>query len=126
MTYQSFTHTVLLGCMLLILTGPAKADIVQCTNSSGMVTYTDVPCKLGSDSAPVSTVADIVEAKPKASSPQAFVLGQKVQETPWANKPASGRNFPLDVATAKMARSSFLEIDAERTFLHQQRMLALK
>lgn len=121
MTYHSFTKSVLLGCMLLVFSGLAKADIVQCTDNGGLVTYTDVPCKPGSDAAPVSRT---VAVKAKALSPKAFVLAQKARETTWAKKPASDRNFPLDVATAKTARSSFLEIDAERTFLHQQKLLA--
>ena len=108
--------------MLLVFSGLAKAEIVQCTDNGGLVTYTDVPCKAGSDAAPASRT---VAVKAKALSPKAFVLAQKARETTWAKKPASDRNLPLDVATAKAARSSFLEIDAERTFLHQQKLLAL-
>jgi hypothetical protein len=99
--------------------------VVQCVDDSGKTTFTDVPCKPGSDAASVSTISKPVAAKRKALSPKAFVLAQKARETTWAKKPASDRNFPLDVATARTARSSFLDIDAERTLLHQQKLLAL-
>jgi hypothetical protein len=125
MIHSSFTPTIFLGCALLALSGFASADVVQCTDSGGKITYTDVACRHGDNSTSVIPVSRPVTAKTKALSPKAFALAQKVRESTWAKKPASNRNLPLDVASAKMARSSILEIDAERIFLRQQKLVAL-
>jgi hypothetical protein len=125
MIHYSSTSTIFLGCALLALSGFASADVVQCTDSGGKITYTDVACRHGDNTASVATVSHPVAAKIKALSPKAFALAQKARESTWAKKPAGARNLPLDVATAKMARSSILEIDAERIFLRRQKLVAL-
>jgi hypothetical protein len=43
MADRYFTHAILLGCMFVVFGASAGAEIVQCVDAAGAVTYTNPP-----------------------------------------------------------------------------------
>lgn len=118
MIRHNFTPAKLLGCLLLICVGLAKADITQCIDRSGVVLYTDGPCNEKSDE--IQVVSPAVDAKTVPGSGD-LAVAAAIHEGVWAQKRASARSVTLDVETMRAARSSMLT--ADQSHLSQRKNL---
>lgn len=125
MIHRHFGKTILLGCMLLACAGFANADIGQC-NKNGKPVYKNVRCNKvvkiehASEKTHTRSLARASSPKPKA------VASSTLRKPAWTRKATSDRRFPLDVATAKAARTSMLLIEANWSYLREQKLAALE
>lgn len=125
MTRNYITRTIFVSCMLVVIAGFAKADIVQCVDDTGTITYTDVPCQIGDDVAQTSALANSSAISPKVSSrADIFVTAGAARKATWGNKSAINRTLALDVVTLKAARSSMLLMDQASSLSRKQKLAA--
>lgn len=126
MTHKSFIQTIFLGCILVVFSGFARADIVQCVDEAGAVTYTDVLCQNDADVARASVLSKPFAAIARLSSPvDKFAEAEKAREAASAKKQAGNRRLAIDVATLKAARSSMLLMDQAASLTRQKKLAAL-
>ncbi|OGB26757.1 MAG: hypothetical protein A3I66_21610 [Burkholderiales bacterium RIFCSPLOWO2_02_FULL_57_36] len=112
---------MLLACALIAFTASAKAEIVQCVDEAGLITFTDVPCN--ADAISVRMPGSIKGSRAGAGdSPQAkrFAAAEQARAAASAGKAANNRRVALDVATSSAARASLLAIDQASTLQRQQ------
>lgn len=131
MTRKPLSRTILLACILAACAGFARADIVQCVDESGTVSYTDVPCQNDADvtRAPVlskPTAVRIPLRIPLPSVSGRFATAEKARKAASAKKHASKRRLAIDVETLKGAKSSALLTDQASFLLRQQKLAALE
>jgi hypothetical protein len=104
----------------------AKADIAQCLDAAGTVTYTNVPCENSSDGTQDSALSSPPVAKTKlASASENFAGASADNEGVWTKKRISTRTVTLDVETMKAARSSMLARDEASHVVHRHELIAL-
>jgi hypothetical protein len=110
MTRHYFTPTILLGCILFVFGGLARAEVLQCVDDRGAVTYTNLPCENNTDPVPDGAVSSSALAKTKGgvSAAVTYTASEETHESAWAKRPASNSNTALDIETLKAARSSML------------------
>lgn len=126
MTDNYFTHTILLSCMLIVLCTPAAAEIVQCADENGAVTYTNLPCENSANLAAAAATNIPSPTKVKVASTAAtFAAGWEAREGASVKYRASKPSVTLDQRTMAVAKTSTLAIDQATSFLHQQNLVAL-
>jgi hypothetical protein len=126
MTNRYLTHPIFFCFMLLVFAGPAGADIVQCVDEAGMVTYTDVPCKKGVDAAQVSALGNRSTVKLRvASTVGTLAVARVSRDGAWTKAGTGNRRVGLDMETMKAARSTMLMMDRTSSLSHQQNLVAL-
>lgn len=124
MARHTFTYAVFFSCLLVAFANFANADIVQCIDDAGAVTFTDVPCKKSADVVRVSADSSSVSGGAALLARSATAAG-KIHPSGSVKKPARKRGLALDVATMKAARSSMLLRDQESYLLREQKLAAL-
>jgi hypothetical protein len=127
MTLHYFSRTIFLGCMLVVFAGVARADIVQCVDGTGTVSYMDVPCQKGANVARASALTKPSALRANVSSPaRPTAAARAAREVAWKKRPASNHRLARDVATLEAARSSLLQMDNESSLLRRQKLVALE
>jgi len=126
MARHTFAYAVFFGCLLVAFADFANADIVQCIDGAGAVTFTDVPCKKSADVVRVSVSADSSSVSGGAALlARSATAAGKIHPSGSVKKPARKRGLALDVATMRAARSSMLLRDQESYLLREQKLAAL-
>lgn len=126
MIHHHFGKTILLGCVLLACAGFATADIGQC-NKDGKPVYKNVRCNNAVKIERPSASKKHTSIRAKVSSTNTTVAASsKAHQAAWKKKATSERRFPLDVATAKAARTSMLLIEESWSYLREQKLAALE
>jgi hypothetical protein len=111
------------ACMLMAVAASANADVVQCIDGSGMVTYTDQPCPAGAQAEPV---AGLTGARNTASSQSGILLVQQTRDTASAARHKPRRGLAPDVVTMQTARSSMISKDHAAILARQQALAQRK
>jgi hypothetical protein len=126
MTRHYLTYAIFLGCMLVAFTEFASADIVQCIDDTGAVTYTDVPCRNGADAARSSGLSTPSAFSANSAPPARIVaIADEPREAVAVMKRMQRRGLALDVATLQAARSSMLLTDQASSVLRQQKLASI-
>lgn len=116
-------RSLLAACMLIAFAASANADVLQCIDGSGMVTYTDQPCPAGAQAEPVAGLTGVSTARNTASSQSGILLVQQARDAASAARQKPRRGLAPDVATMQTARSSMISKD-HAAVLARQRALA--
>jgi len=115
-----FSPAKILGCVLLIAVGFAKADITQCIDETGVVLYTDGSCNDKADVVQITPAANAPEVEAKnATSSENFTDSVAITEGVWARNRANTRKVAVDVETMKAARSTMLAMDQSHLSQHR-------
>ncbi|HSY27573.1 MAG TPA: hypothetical protein VK832_08735 [Burkholderiaceae bacterium] len=94
MRTQYFPLAIVLCGILTVSAWPVQADVVQCIEGNGTVTYTNLPCETGT--APVS--------ESNTHSPDQ--IDSPAPESAWLKNHGSNRSVTVDTETLKAARDS--------------------
>jgi hypothetical protein len=101
------------------------ADIVKCVDSSGAVTYTNLPCESTADAVRSPAVLGPAEARNQdVQFAGLSYVGWEAREGA-AKFREKKRHASPDVNTVKAARNSSLARDKASSFLRQQNLVAL-
>jgi hypothetical protein len=99
----------------------AMAEIVQCVDSAGSVTFTDVPCKAGEDAVRLGKSVNKAEIRKKVVAEQGtYSATPHVREAIGMDKQALGQSLATDAATLKAARETLLSMDRVSKLPRQQ------
>lgn len=117
--------TVLFAFLLVASAGSAQADIMQCVDAKGQVTFTDVACGTDADAdADASGALAPKEVKPTIISPSSqkkrLMAAEKARSVAWAKKRPASRALALDVATMSAARAVMTTMDHASDLARQQ------
>jgi hypothetical protein len=96
MRTQYLPLAIVLCGTLAAFAWPAQADVVQCIEENGTVTYTNLPCGTGTTTAPVFG----------SDAPSPDQVAAPTPESPWLKNHGSNRNATVDAETLKAARDS--------------------
>ncbi len=112
---------------LLAFSGAVQAEVVQCENAAGGITFSDVPCQTSEKTVRASDADQSLPADTKASPAiSSFVAAERARAAAWAVKrPPRGR-LADDVATIKAARSSLILLEHASDLARQQALNKLK
>jgi|GEM_PF-2200933 len=115
------------ACMLMASAASANADVVQCIDGSGMVTYTDQPCPAGAQTEPVAGLPGISPARNTAASQTGNIsLVQQARDAASAAKHKPRRGLAPDVATMQTARSTMISKDQAAILARRQALAKRK
>ncbi len=121
MTLLSFTRSLLAAGALITFTGMVQADIVQCIDVDGAVTFTDRACHTAAETVQrADTPYALPLETPASPAAQYFAAAEAARASTWVIKPASQRSLALDVATLKAAKDSLTSIDVASALVRQQ------
>ncbi len=121
MTSHQIIHSIVAACVLTVSTGLARADIVQCINDAGGVTYTDVACATQADADRATYPIDIPAARIAEIAPvSAFAAAEEARSASWAGKRLVKRGHTLDVTTLKAAKAQMISVDLMADLARQQ------
>jgi hypothetical protein len=99
----------------------AQADIVQCVDATGLVTFTDAACNTAADaeraSGPVQTVSGKLKTLPSAASSGA---AKKVYAAKREGESMQNRRSVLDASTVSAAKVSLVALDEISALMRQQ------
>jgi len=112
---------IFVASVLLVDAGAASADIVQCTDAVGSVTFTDVACKTAADAARASGASETMSGNIKILSstgnPHAV---KQVHGAKRERESTRHRRSTLDMSTVRAAKVSLLAIDEASALIRQQ------
>jgi hypothetical protein len=99
----------------------ARADIIECVDEAGAVTFTDVPCKSAADAkrGAARYSAEVAQARNSATSAKA-TAGQHGRPAKSENRLPSYSGLDTDVATLKAAKSSLLMMERASAMARHQ------
>lgn len=124
---HGFLQNALLGCLLLAFGGLSRADIVQCINGSGRVTYTNGACEDIDGDNRLLMPNNSLELGERASPPEAQLgATERKGQSQVTGLPASRRRVPLDVETMRAAKESLHAMDRTSALLRRQTLAALE
>jgi hypothetical protein len=127
MAHHYLSRKIFLGCILVVFSGIASADVVQPIDNTGTDSYMDVPRRDVADAAPASALANRSAVSAKVSSQaRAFAAARKAREAAWTKRAANNHGNARDVATLEAARSSLVLADNASSLLRQQKLAALE
>jgi hypothetical protein len=125
MNRHNLTAVTFLACMSLLFIGLASADVARCVDEDGSVTYTNLPCVMGShdtanypDDSTLPVESGIVSAPDIADA-------DSNHQSAWVKFPARTRSVMLDAETIKAAKSSMLAMDQASHFAQRRNVIAL-
>jgi len=99
----------------------ARAEVVQCIDDTGSITFTDLPCNADADAVPVAGPIRTPTATTKAGSQGAnFAAAEQARMAAIAIKQKQKRGLAVDVATMETARLSLIAKDREAALARQQ------
>ncbi len=114
MNARYFPLAMVLSGILTVSAWPVQADVVQCIEEGGTVTYTNLPCANGSTTAPAFG----------SNTPSPDQIAPPAPESPWIKNHASIRSVTVDAETLKAARDS-LQIRDQESPRQQVTLVAL-
>ncbi|MGZ3158226.1 MAG: DUF4124 domain-containing protein [Burkholderiaceae bacterium] len=121
MSHYTPIPLILSTCFFLCFAQAAMAEIVECVDSAGSITYTDVPCKAGEDAVRLGKSVDKVAIKEKLTTQQnKYSATQHVREAVGVDKPSAGNGLTTDMSTLKSARESMASMDRVSKLSRQQ------
>lgn len=120
MTKYKPVLAVAVTCMLIAFAGSAKSDIVQCIDSEGAVSFTDLSCVSGSQKLAVAPFKSLPVPLVQASaSPVKATLKSTGLELQVKNN-AGARTFAVDATTMSAAKASMVSLDLASDLARQQ------
>jgi hypothetical protein len=96
MRSQYLPLAIVLCGTLTAFAWPVQADVVQCIEGNGTVTYTNLPCETGTTTASVS----------ESDAPSPDQIASPALESAWLKNHGSNRSVTVDAETLAAARSS--------------------
>jgi hypothetical protein len=121
MTRHQLASTIFVAWVLIALPASVSAEIVQCSEQTGAVTFTDAPCKSQAVVQRVDDTIPTVAARTKASLQQTnFAAAEKTRAAASTNKRTPYRRLAVDVSTLKAAKVSLVSMDDASALVRQQ------
>ena len=122
MSRRHLALTLPIACMLLMSSGIAGADILQCADAQGGITYTNMPCQNGANLVSPHPATSNIKLAPAAPT---FSAVGDTHESAWARKTASKRHAGPDVTTLQAARTAMQIKDQMSSLSHHPKLAAL-
>ena len=120
MIKPQLTRTVFAACLLIAFSVSARAEVVQCIDDTGSVTFTDLPCNADADAVPVGAVKTPAAATKGELQARNFAAAEQARTAALAIKHRQKRALSVDAATMGSAKLSLISKDREAVLARQQ------
>lgn len=131
MNRNAVRRTLFIAGMVFVSSTFAGTDVIKCTDESGRVTLTDMPCQrdaeqvvLSAASAPekATAAAETVASAGERYQLRALPPVPRLRAAPFTEVHAPGRALARDVATLKEARRTSMLLDSTMAASRQGRL----
>lgn len=127
MIKPQLTRTVFATCLLIAFSVSARAEVVQCIDDTGSITFTDLPCNADADAVPVAgAISTPAPATKAALQARNFAAAEQARTAALAVKQKQKRGLAVDAATMETAKLSLIAKDREVALSRQQALVQPK
>lgn len=121
MPSQLFYRSILVTLLLIFASAFARAEIAQCVDDKGRITFTDRGCNANSDSMPAAAMMFSFPGKAKA--PVAAAAGERSSAT--VRLPQASSGLSLDMMTVQAAQSAMVASEQPWSLLRREQLATL-
>ena len=123
MIKRQLTRTVFAASLLIAFSMSARAEVVQCIDDTGAITFTDLPCNADANAVPVPDSIKTPTVATKAGSHGGdLAAAEQARTAALAIKQRQKRGLAIDAATMEAAKLSLIAKDREAALARQQAM----